>query len=408
MKKTAAIILAIITVLTAFTACSNIEYDDGSDEPDIYNSGTVNSEQGSDAASSASGTDDSSAAIDDSSAASEPESVAGTDDSSAFEDVSDTGAGLDFANGLIILGDRCMESFGGTYDSANYYAQVVAQYKKDLGDSVDVYSLVAPTSSSIYLRNVVRDGVDFYEKYGGSQAEKLDYLDEKFEGTGVKSVNVYDALYSHWDEQIYFRTDWHWTQLGAYYAAEKFAEVAGLDFKKLDSGYYTKNGKYNDDGSPKPFLGSLFNSAGSPAVLRDNPDEFFWYDFNHTYSVDYYDVETGKTLKATRDTCNLHISDEYNSAWYMTFLDADNNLCKINTGTNNGKTAVVFKDSFGNAFAPLLMSVYETVYVVDIRYYTGNSITFCKDVGATDVIFALSSFSAMGGNCKKIAEMRSR
>jgi len=51
--------------------------------------------------------------------------------------------------------------------------------------------------------------------------------------------------------------------------------------------------------------------------------------------------------------------------------------------------------------------MFETIYVVDIRYYTGNSITFCKDVGATDVVFAISSSSACG-HAKKINSMRTR
>lgn len=398
MKKFVSLLLLFSLLSVAFSACTNIEYDDAS-------SSTADSSAESNGASSIDNVT-SESSLDSEQSGSNDSSV---EDSSVFSEHPDEGAGLTFSNGLLILGNRCMESFAGTYEGANYYSQVIKQYKKDLGDDVNVYSLVAPTSSSIYLRNVIRDGVDFYEKYGGNQADKLDYLDEKFEGSGVVSVNVYDALYKHWDEQIYFRTDWHWTQLGAYYAAKKFAEVAGLTIEPLsNTNYYEKTGKYNDDGTPKAFVGTFYASAGSPAVLKNNPDEFFWYDFKHEYSVDYYDVETGKKLKATRDTCYLYINDSYTSAWYMTFLDADNNLCKINTGTNNGKTIVVFKDSFGNCFAPLLMSMYETIYVVDCRYFTENSISFCKNVGATDVIFAISSFSAMGQNAQKIESMRTK
>lgn len=393
MKKFVALLLLLSLFTAAISSCANIEYDDESSSASDVTSNitSVPSEVPSaDSSISEESYDDSSVA-----------------DSSVFSEHSDNGAGLNFSNGLLILGDRCMESFGGTYEGANYYSQVVKQYKKDLGDNVNVYSLVAPTSSSIYLRNVVRNGVDFYAEYGGNQADKLAYLDEKFENSGVISVNVYESLYEHRDEQIYFRTDWHWTQLGAYYAAEKFAEVAGVEIKSIDDDtYYEKTGKYNEDGTPKAFVGTFYAAAGSLAVLKNNPDEFFWYEFKHDYSVEYYDRETGKTCKSTKDTCYLHINDSYTSAWYMTFLDADNNLCKINTGTKNGKTIVVFKDSFGNCFAPLLMSMYETIYVVDCRYFTGNSITFCNEVGATDVMFVISSFSAMGGNAKKIESMR--
>lgn len=402
MKKTLTLLLSIILIISALTACANIEYDDGSSVASDSQSKDGNVSVDTVVSASPSTSADS----DDVSIDNENSSVNSTpDESSAFTDVADNGEAFNNYNNILVLGDRCMDVFGGTYDSFNYYSQVIAQYKKDLGDDVDVYSMVVPTSNSIYLRNYVRDGVDFYQKYGGNQADKLDYLDEKFEGTGVTSVNVYDTLYKHWDEQIYFRTDFHWTQLGAYYAAEKFASVSGLPFKTLDSGAYTKMGKYNEDGTPQAFYGYYYSKLGNPTVLKDNPDEFFWFEYNEEYSAEYYDVETGTKLQTTKDSCYFTVN--HGPSWYMTFLGGDNMIAKINTNTNNGKTVVVFKDSFGNCFAPLLMSMYETIYVVDIRYYNGNSITYCKDVGATDVVFAISSSSACG-HAKRINSMRTK
>lgn len=397
MKKFFTLFLSFTLLIGTFTACTNIEYDDESSFIPDYESTDKNN---------SSVTPDASADVSNGTAESSTESVESTpDDSSTFTDIEDNGEAFNNYNNILVLGDRCMDVFSGTYDSFNYYSQVIAQYKKDLGADVNVYSMVVPTANSIYLRNYVRDGVDFYEKYGGNQEDKLDYLDEKFEGTGVKSVNVYDALYEHWNEQIYFRTDFHWTQLGAYYAAEKFASVAGLPFKTMESGAYTKQGKYNEDGSPQAFYGYYYSKLGYPTVIKDNPDEFFWFEYNEDYNVEYYDVETGKNLKATRSTCYLTVN--HAASWYMTFLGGDNMLAKITTGNKNGKTAVVYKDSFGNCFAPMLISMYETIYVVDVRYYTGNSITFCKEVEATDVIFALSSSSACG-HAKRINSMRTR
>lgn len=403
MKKTLTILLAVVLLLSAFTACANIQYDDETSFVPDYESADKNSSPVSDVESDIPGT---SVEVSQDTEIDPSSSVNSTpDESSSFTDIADGGEDFNNYNNILVLGDRCMDIFSGTYEMFNYYSQVIAQYKKDLGENVNVYSMVVPTANSIYLRNYVRDGVDFYEKYGGNQADKLNYLDEKFEGTGVNSVNVYDALYKHWDEQIYFRTDFHWTQLGAYYAAEKFASVAGLPFKTLDSGSYTKDGKYNEDGTPQAFYGYYYSALNYPTVVKENPDEFFWFEYNEDYNVEYYDVETGKKLIANTDTCYLNVN--HAASWYMTFLGGDNRLAKITTNTNNGRTAVVFKDSFGNCFAPLLMSMYETIYVVDIRFYTGNSITYCQNVGATDVIFAISSSSACG-HAKKINAMRTR
>ena len=405
MKKYLSLVLAVMILVSAFVSCGN-EID--INEDNSSQTGTQNSES---ELNNSSAPDDSTGGA--------PIEISSATDGNSSEDESKTpetesknpayepqGGEFSFPNGLLLIGDRCMESFGGSYDNANLYYQYVTEHKDKLGEDVNVYSMVVPTASSIYLQELVIDGENYYDKYGGKQVDKLGYLDELFEEDDkVVSVNVYDTLFEHWNEAIYFRTDWHWTQLGAYYAAKLLGEKAGLEIADINSDYYTKAGKYNEDGSFKPFLGSLYASAGRPQALKNSPEEFFWYEFNHEYTVDYYDRETGTKLKTTRTTCYPNISDDYVSSWYMTFLDADNNVCKINTGTKNGRVAVVFKVSFGNCFAPMLSSMFETVYTVDFRYFTGNSVTFCQDVGATDVIFALSSFSAMGPNCLNIGRM---
>ena len=58
----------------------------------------------------------------------------------------------------------------------------------------------------------------------------------------------------------------------------------------------------------------------------------------------------------------------------------------------------MFKDSYGNAVVPNLTGSFENIYVCDMRYFDLNSIEFIKDVGATDVLFAMNTFSATGGN----------
>lgn len=411
MKKYISLILSVVILLSALVSCSDQSADENSSKSDSTSdieskveSEIISSE--SDAVNTNSDEPESepSMSTEDSIAESTPEN-----DESKTEAYKPQGGEFSFPNGLLILGDRCMESFGGSYDNANLYYQYVTEHKNKLGDDVNVFSLVVPTASSIYLQQVVIDGEDFYKKYGGQQVEKLAYIDEKFaEDSGVVSVNVYDELFKHWNEEIYFRTDWHWTQLGAYYAAQVFAKAAGYDMKKLNSGYYNEVTKSDDSGTQLGFLGSLYASTNRPQVLANSPDRFFWYEFNHAYTVDYYDRETGTNLKRTRNTCYPTISNDYVSSWYMTFLDADNNVCKINTGNENGKVAVVFKDSFGNCFAPMLMSMFETVYTVDFRYFTENSVEFCQSVGATDVLFVMSSFSAMGNNCLNIGRMARR
>ena len=43
----------------------------------------------------------------------------------------------------------------------------------------------------------------------------------------LKTIDIYDVLAAHTDEYIYFRTDHHWTGLGAYYAYNAWAQENG-------------------------------------------------------------------------------------------------------------------------------------------------------------------------------------
>ncbi len=314
-------------------------------------------------------------------------------------------------SGLLIFNNKCMEQFGGTYDAGQLYAKYIANYKNDLGSKVNVYSMVIPSASSIYLPD------KYYKIYGGEQIKKIDYIYEQFttglyKDAGVIPVSIYDVLNSHKNEYIYFNTEHHWTMLGGYYAAEKFASVAGLPFKKLfvngtktvDTNNYTYEGKFNDDGSPKPFVGS-FGGQVKTDVLTKHPDTFFWYSYTGKYNVRYYNYDFTE-LKKERDTCFLKVSDANSSSWYMIFMDGDNYSIRIDTDVHNGRVAVVFKDSYGNALVPMMLSSFETIYCIDFRYFPLDPVDFIQKVGATDVVFATSSFQVLGSNYKRFEAMR--
>ena len=87
-----------------------------------------------------------------------------------------------------------------------------------------------------------------------------------------------------------------------------------------------------------------------------------------------------------------------NSMYYLVFMGGDDKITHVETDCKNGRTLVIFKDSYGNALVPCLTSSFENIYVYDMRYFELNAIDFCKQVGCTDLLFAMNTFSATGGN----------
>ena len=68
-----------------------------------------------------------------------------------------------------------------------------------------------------------------------------------------------------------------------------------------------------------------------------------------------------------------------------------------NPEVSNGESCIVVKESFGNAFVPFLVDHYQTVYVVDYRYYSGSITQLARDKGVKDVLF-VNNLSAIRGS----------
>ena len=83
---------------------------------------------------------------------------------------------------------------------------------------------------------------------------------------------------------------------------------------------------------------------------------------------------------------------------YGAFIMGDNPYTVIeNPDLSDGSKCIVVKESFGNAFVPFLVDHYQTVYVVDYRYYSGSVSQLARDKGVTDVLF-VNNLSAIRGS----------
>ena len=282
----------------------------------------------------------------------------------------------EIGEGIILDHKRAVCVYGGSFSVGQDYAETLNAYQQDLGSDVQVYSLVAPTAVSYYLP-------EEYANYTASETENIDNINSYL--NSVKPVDAYNALKPHTAEAIYARTDHHWLPLGAYYAAEAFAKVADVPFASL-SDY--------DTATKKDYVGSMYTYTES-AVLLDNPEEFTYYIPKNKYKTTYYSTSF---TDPTEGDLLMNLDGYDNSMYYLVFMGGDDKITYVETDCKNGRTLVIFKDSYGNALVPCLTSSFENIYVCDMRYFELNAIDFCKQVGCTDLLFAMNTFSATGGN----------
>lgn len=304
----------------------------------------------------------------------------------AVEENDDSKEDGEISNNILIYKKRGIMLYGGSYAAGRNYASYVNAYKSDLGENVNVYSMVIPTPCSYYMP-------DKYKNLIGSEQGNIDNINQYLDG--VKPVNVYDILGQHTDELIYPRTDHHWGAIAAYYAAQEFASVAQVPFRDISQfEKITKPG----------YVGTLYGYSGD-IVLKDNPEDFVYYAPQEDYTTTYYNSDmsnerTGRLL--------INLEKVTPVSWYLVYMGSDDRITHIQTSARNGRTLCIVKDSYGNALTPYFMDSFEDIYVIDMRYFKPNAISFMKEHNVTDVLFAMNTFSATGPNAKKIEQIRTQ
>lgn len=276
---------------------------------------------------------------------------------------------------MLIIDNAAYEYYNFNQAVSQNYSAAVNRAATILDGKSKVYNMIIPTSMAITLP----------ESFSGStnssdQKKAIDYM-YSLMSPAVNKINVYDTLLSHKDEYIYFRTDHHWTSLGAYYAYRELMTAKGAVPAELSA---FKEYKY--DG----FLGSFYAESGQKASLGNTPDYVLAYEPLQTQFIrtfmpgtmpegkDYHIVANGDKLSAANK--------------YLTFVCGDHPYGIItNPQITDGSSCLVIKESFGNAMVAYLTQNYQNVYVVDYRYinqvFPGTLRQFVDERQIQDVIF---------------------
>lgn len=278
---------------------------------------------------------------------------------------------------VFIYKDIAMPMFWSNKAACDRYAATLAKYEEVLGETVDIYNLVIPSSIEFYLPQK-------YKNQGITADEKanIDYIYSQM-NPGIKTVDAYPYMLDAKErgEYIYFRTDHHWTVRGAYAAYEAFCAKAGFTPVKLEA---------MEKHTIENFVGTLYGQTQDP-VLKKNPDyvEYFIPPVQHEafrYVKNQPFTPIASTVFASYATGGANT--------YSVFLHGDLPLTHIKTSANTGRKICIVKESFGNAFSPFMISHYDEVFVVDQRYFQLGLVNFIQQNGITDLLFINNIFAA--------------
>ncbi|MBO5353580.1 MAG: hypothetical protein J6A77_09810 [Lachnospiraceae bacterium] len=244
--------------------------------------------------------------------------------------------------------------------SMDYLVQFTERYTKRLGaDHVKV--MLVPTASEVLLEKLP----PFAE--GFDQNGMIDSIYGRLpEGT---AIDVRDVLKEHADEYIYYKTDHHWTTLGAFYAYQAYAEAMGFEVPALEDVTFEE---VSDE-----FLGTVFSKLN----LELSKDSM------HTITLPNTPTDIKMTVDMAETFDSLY-NDEYLSQKdkYSYYLDGNHALTEISSNSDGKGTLLIIKDSYSHCFAPMTLGEYEKVYLVDFRYFNMPLSQFIAQYRVTDIL----------------------
>ena len=184
---------------------------------------------------------------------------------------------------------------------------------------------------------------------------------------------------SHKDEEIYYKTDHHWTTLGAKYAFDALSTALGIDSPTQEYTIYPVT---------HSFQGTLTSKSGYDKG-KDTIELYIPQNVNTDCLVNF--VDEGKRTASMYESAALENKDKYE-----VFFGGNHSRVDISTPMEGKKNLLLFKDSYANCFIPFLVPYYRNIIVIDPRYYYDNIESLITDNEITDILFLYNVNTFLG------------
>lgn len=241
-------------------------------------------------------------------------------------------------------------------DSINIFARSNPKLK--------VSVMVAPNKVEIYKHLLPKNiPVDSQVDYLNSIREKLD--------PKIKFIDLVDTFERNKNsDELYFKTDHHWTTDGAYLAYVEFCKKQNLEPVNIKS--------FDKSLASDTFRGSLYYKNGAQI---GKPDSLHLYltQANKPVIVKYYDTKL--KVPSLYDVDKLDGRDPYE-----VFTGGNHTQIKIRTNIDTDRRLLLVKDSYANAMLPFLVDNFSEINIVDLRYFTGSMKDIIHNNDITDVL----------------------
>ena len=238
--------------------------------------------------------------------------------------------------------------------NCKYLEEFVDNYKKN----TDICVMLVPNTSEILKKKLPKYAYNFNETR---------YINDIYKEIGEdNTVDVNEILKAHKDEYLYYKTDHHWTTLGAYYAFTEYADKTGINIEKYTTKLVTDK---------------FYGTMSSKVNLEIEADKVYIYE---PYKEEEVSVRYNNSTELKDSLYEMSALDKKDK--YSIFLGGNNPLVQITTNAENDRKVLVIKDSFAHCFIPFMISGFSKIDVVDLRYYNESIRKMIEEGGYTDIL----------------------
>ncbi len=265
-----------------------------------------------------------------------------------------------YSGNVLVCGDYALEYFSSNSSGSSSYASILTDFAAKY-PSVQVISLLVPKSCAF----------NGPAGYGDTYDSQSSFISNTYSMmSGVTTVDAAGLMAQHSGEYLYYRTDHHWTSLGAYYASAAMCDAIGMTPRDISSYTTVVN---------TGFIGTLYGytTEPHPACLLANPDYTVGHYPRTSYTMTYYSGGVSYSGSAINGSAKSYAS---------MFICGDQPLTVIQTENHNGRRLLIFKESYGNAFVPYMIDYFEEIVVVDIRKSCKSTSKIISEYGITDAL----------------------
>jgi len=207
--------------------------------------------------------------------------------------------------------------------------------------------MIVPTAIEFYKPNISQFADTF---------DQAEYIQQYY--ARLKNINCIDSyapLSAAAENNIFYKTDHHWTSYGSYIGYTSMAKSLGFKPVSYDM--------FNIEYASNDFLGTLYSKVVYGESLADKVDLYHYSKGDVVTDVVKYTGRSTQTFSSIFFKENLETKDKYS-----VFLGSNEALVRVKTNVKNGKKLIMFKDSYSHSLMQFLPLHYEEIALVDMRY----------------------------------------